>query len=165
MGCPGEDTQLFSLDFSKNINHIRLKFEAQKRIMAPKFFNLLNIFKLNNGLSYSYKHFCLITSKSSVYFHKFLILIPQRADRIKTTITESWSNWSHGPQPCLTQWNYEPCRVGPLKTDGSWWRVLTKRGPLEKGMANHFCIPALRTPWTVWKGKKIWHWKKNSSGQ
>ena len=21
--------------------------------------------------------------------------------------------------------------------DGSWWRVLTKRGPLEKGMVNH----------------------------
>ena len=30
--------------------------------------------------------------------------------------------------------------------DGSWWRVLTKRGPLEKGMANHFSILALRTP-------------------
>ena len=39
--------------------------------------------------------------------------------------------------------------------DRSWWRVLTKRGPLEKGMANHFRILALRTPWTVWKGKKI----------
>ena len=39
-------------------------------------------------------------------------------------------------------------------TDGSWWRVLTKCGPLEKGMANHFSILALRTPWTVWKGKK-----------
>ena len=24
-------------------------------------------------------------------------------------------------------------------------------------MANHFSILALRTPWTVWKGKKIWH--------
>ena len=36
--------------------------------------------------------------------------------------------------------------------DGSWWRVLTKCGPLEKGMANHFSILALRTPWTVWKG-------------
>ena len=24
--------------------------------------------------------------------------------------------------------------------------VLTKRGPLEKGMANHLSIPALRTP-------------------
>ena len=35
--------------------------------------------------------------------------------------------------------------------DGSWWRVLTKCGPLEEGMANHFSIPALRTPWTVWK--------------
>ena len=26
-------------------------------------------------------------------------------------------------------------------------------------MANHFSILALRTPWTVWKGKKIWHCK------
>ena len=38
--------------------------------------------------------------------------------------------------------------------DGSWWRVLTKRGPLEKGMANHFSILALRTPWAVWKAKR-----------
>ena len=30
--------------------------------------------------------------------------------------------------------------------DGSWWRVLTKCGPLEKGMANHFSILALGTP-------------------
>ena len=27
--------------------------------------------------------------------------------------------------------------------DGSWWRVLTKCGPLEKGMAKHFSILAL----------------------
>ena len=27
--------------------------------------------------------------------------------------------------------------------DGSWWRVLTKRGPLENGMANHFSILSL----------------------
>ena len=44
---------------------------------------------------------------------------------------------------CLTQWNYEPCRVGPPKTDESWWRVLTKRGPLGKGMENHL----LFLPW------------------
>ena len=29
---------------------------------------------------------------------------------------------------------------------GSWWRDLTECGPLEKGMANHFSILALRTP-------------------
>ena len=29
-------------------------------------------------------------------------------------------------------------------------------------MANHFSILALRTPWTVWKGKMIWYWKRNS---
>ena len=41
------------------------------------------------------------------------------------------------------------------KTDRTWQRVLTKCGPLEKGMANRFRILALRTPWTVWKGKKM----------
>ena len=74
------------------------------------------------------------------------------------------SFWSHEPQPCLTQWNYEVCCVGPSKTDGSWWRVLTKHGPLEKGMANHFSTLALRTPWTAWKCKKTGHWKMNSPG-
>ena len=86
---------------------------------------------------------------------KPLNLIHQKADRMKTTITENWPNWSQGPQPCLTQWHYEPCCVGPPKTDGSWWRVLTKHGPLEKEMANHFSILALRIPRTVWKGKIV----------
>ena len=35
---------------------------------------------------------------------------------------------------------------GPPKTGGSWWRGLTECGPLEKGMANHCSILALRTP-------------------
>ena len=80
------------------------------------------------------------------------------------SITNSRS-WSHGPQPCLTQWNYEPCCVGPPKMDRSWWRALTKRAPLEKGMTNPFSILTLRAPWTVWKGQKIGHWKMNSPGQ
>ena len=37
-----------------------------------------------------------------------------------------------------------PCRA--TQDDGSWWRVLTKFGLLEKGMTNHFSILALRTP-------------------
>ena len=36
------------------------------------------------------------------------------------------------------------CRA--TQDDGSWWRVLTKCGPLDKGMANYFRILALRTP-------------------
>ena len=43
--------------------------------------------------------------------------------------------------------------VGQPKKGGSWWRDLTECGPLEKGMANHFSILALRTPWTVWKSE------------
>ena len=36
--------------------------------------------------------------------------------------------------------------VGPPKMDRPGWRVLTKCGPLEKGLANRFSILALRTP-------------------
>ena len=43
---------------------------------------------------------------------------------------------------------YKLCHVGPHKTDGSGWRVLTICGPLEKGMVNHVSILALKTPWT-----------------
>ena len=35
----------------------------------------------------------------------------------------------------------------------------------EKGMENHFSILALRTPSTVWKGKKIGHWKMYFPGR
>ena len=54
-------------------------------------------------------------------FHKPLILIHQRMDRKKTTITENLSNLLDGPQPCLTQWNYEPHLVGP--TQDRWVMV------------------------------------------
>ena len=43
---------------------------------------------------------------------------------------------------------------GPPKMDGSWWRFLTKCGPLEKGIANHFSILALRTPMNSMKRQK-----------
>ena len=59
----------------------------------------------------------------------------------------------------------KPCCVGPPKMDRSWWRGMTECGPLEKEMANHFSIFASRTPWTVQKGKKIGHWKMNSTGR
>ena len=37
---------------------------------------------------------------------------------------------------------------------GSWWRGLTERGPLEKGMANHFSIlqySCLENPMNIMK--------------
>ena len=106
--------------------------------------------------------FTLSQSVSSGSFHK--PLLHQRAARLKTTITENWPIWSRGPQPCLTQGNYESCHVGPPKMDGSWWRVLKKHDPLEKGIANHFSLLGLSIPWTVWKGKKIGHWEMISPG-
>ena len=42
----------------------------------------------------------------------------QRADT-ETTITENSAVLSQGPEPWLTQWNYEPCRAGPPNTGRS----------------------------------------------
>ena len=56
------------------------------------------------------------------------------------------------------------CNPVPLNEKDIFFGHLTKCGPLEKKMANHFSIPAFRTPWAVWKGKKIGHWKMNSPG-
>ena len=57
-----------------------------------------------------------------------------------------------GPQPCLTQRN-QAMPAGQPKTGGATQdgRVMVERsdragGPLEKGMASHFSILALRTP-------------------
>ena len=63
----------------------------------------------------------------------------QRADRLKTQ--SQLANLITRTTACLTK----PCRMGPPKTDRSWWRGLIECGPLEKGMANHFSILALRT--------------------
>ena len=88
--------------------------------------------------------------------------------------TRGQTHWNHthrklvnlitlGPQPSLTQWN-QAMPMGQPKTGGSWCRGVTECGQLEKGMANHFSILALRTPWTVWKGKMIAYQKRNSPG-
>ena len=65
---------------------------------------------------------------------------------METTITEHKPNWSLGSQPRQTQWNYKPCSVESNKMEGLQWRVPTKHGPVEKGMANHFTMLALRMP-------------------
>ena len=108
--------------------------------------------------------FPLSQSLPSESFHKPLILLYQGADRLKTTITET-TNLLTWITALSNSMKLEPIHVGPPKTDGSWWRVLTKCSPLEKGMAKHFSILALRTPGTVWKGKKIKQWKVNSPGR
>ena len=85
--------------------------------------------------------------------------------RVRHDLVTNWLGSFPLESLCLAQWNYKPGHVGSSKTDGSWWRVLTKRGPLEKGIADHFSILGLRTLWTEWKGKKIGHWKMNTAGQ
>ena len=55
-----------------------------------------------------------------------------------------------------------PCRI----TQEGWVMVESsdKTRSTGEGNGNHFSILALRTPWTVWKGKKIGHRKMNSPG-
>ena len=87
-------------------------------------------------------------------FHKPLILIHEGRQN-KNHNHRKLAKLTTWVKPCLTQWNYEPCPLRLSRMDRWWWRVMTKRGSLEKGMANHFSIFALRSSWRVWKGKKI----------
>ena len=66
----------------------------------------------------------------------------------------------------LTQWKYDPCRVGPPKAEESWWRVLTLHGPWSPGEGNskplkHSC---LENPMNSMKRQKDMNWKMNSPG-
>ena len=70
----------------------------------------------------------------------------------------------HGSQPChgegayIAQWNWAMlCKA----TQVGWIIVKSsdKMWSIGEGMVNHPSILALRIPWTVWKGKKIWHQK------
>ena len=88
---------------------------------------------------------------------------PTFSDRLKLQ-SQTTSQSDHMDHSSVLLSAIKPCHVGPPKMSMSWWRSLTECGPLEKGMANHFSILALRTPWTVWKGQKIGHWKMNSPG-
>ena len=70
--------------------------------------------------------------------------------------------WSTALSNSVKLWTM-PCRA----TQDGWDMVKSsdKMGSIGGGMANYFSVLALRTPWRVWKGKKIGHWKMNSPGQ
>ena len=51
-----------------------------------------------------------------------------------------------------------PCRA---IQDG---QVMMERSDDGEGMVSQFNIPALRTPWTVWKGKSISYWRMRPLG-
>ena len=83
-------------------------------------------------------------------FHKPLILIHQRADRMKTKLTKL-TTWMAALSNSVKLWAM-PCRATQDK------RVMVessaKCGPREKGMGNKFSSLDLRTPLKVWKSKK-----------
>ena len=115
-------------------------------------------------------------------FHKPIILLHQRADRMETQLRKPTKliTWITALSNSVKLWAM-PCRatqdVMVDSSDKTWssgegngkplqcavhWRrdqqTSSVCGPLEKGMASHFSILALRTPWTVWKGKTTGHW-------
>ena len=92
---------------------------------------------------------------------------------------ENWKfqfiHYSVNSSSCITAllWQSSLCdslklwamHAGLPRTDGSQCRVLIKRGPLGEETTTHSRILAKRTPWTIWKGKKIWHQNMSPPGK
>ena len=120
---------------------------------------------IRKQLSFFIFHFILGYSQylPSGSFCKPLILTHQRVDRMKTTVTTTkltkLITWTIALSNSMKLW-----AIMCSATQEGWVTVESseKCGPLKKkGKANDFSILALRTPRTVWKGKKIGHWKMN----
>ena len=80
-----------------------------------------------------------------------MILEPKKTTSVTaSTLWITVLSWQRVLCNSVKQWA-KPCRATQDR-----WRVLTKRGPLEEGMANHSSFLAGRTPWKVWK-----EWKTN----
>ena len=71
--------------------------------------------------------------------------VHQRADTLKP-YSQKTSQSNHTRTTALSNSMKLSHACGATKMGGSWWRDLTECGPLEKGMANHFSVLALRTP-------------------
>ena len=97
------------------------------------------------GVAQSQTKLKWLSSSSSIPF----------TDLVNIKVIYSKPNWSHGSQPCLTQWNYQACCARSPKTDGSWWRVLIKCGPLEKkGNGKPLQYSCLENPMNSMKRQK-----------
>ena len=69
----------------------------------------------------------------------------QRGDTLKP-YSQKMNQSNHTRTTALSNSMRLSHALGTPKMGGSWWRDLTECGPLEKAMANHFSILALRTP-------------------
>ena len=141
-----------------------------------------SVFSLQTQSSFAHTHDYMTVPKMCIYDKDHFISSYKTANAVnnlakikKTKLSFSFP-LEHGKKIAITCWEYsifhfllishssfgnlsaqtdKPCSVEPHQMDRSWWRGLTECGPLEKGMANHFNIPALRTTWTVLKCKMI----------
>ena len=69
----------------------------------------------------------------------------QRADTLKP-YSQKTNQSNHTRTTALLNSIKLSHACGATQDGWAWWRGLTKCGPLEKGMANHFSIVALRSP-------------------
>ena len=102
---------------------------------------------------------CLSHQEASISLLSFSIRKTENHSYRKLT---SLITWTTAFSNSMKLWAM-PCRATQDR------RVMVesseKMWPTGEGNGKPLCILALRTPWTVWKGKKIGHWKMNSPGQ
>ena len=97
------------------------------------------------------------TLKSLLQHHSWKALILQCSAFFMVQLSHPYV--TTGKTIALNRWTFVGIVMPLLFNMLSRLVVSDKCGPLEKGMANHFSILALRITWTVWKGYSPWSCK------
>ena len=167
--------------------------KGQPRARQSCFFPLL-YFAFSHYNAYSwischvlFKPFCII-----MHIHEHLVMywqnvVHRRRERQTTSVFLPWEpheSESEVAQSCPTLCDPMDCSLPGSSVHGilqarilEWVAISFSRGssrPRDRTWVSCTGVrcfnlwatrEALRTPWTVWKGKKIGYWKRNSSGR
>ena len=106
--------------------------------------------------------------------HKPLILIHQRTDRSKTIIPQS-PEWKPQSQKANQNDHMDHSHLElneamshAMQGHPNGWVIVESSDTTwftREGNANHSSVLASRMPWTIWKGKKMWHQKMIPPGE
>ena len=162
-------SELLSVIIMKGLSVSSKAFSASIRMILFVCVSIIWLIKLINELHWLI-FICGTTlalwdkSRLAMVYNPFSMLLDSVSTSVLSFSIKGQTDWKPKSQKTKQSDHMDHCLSGSMnlwampcratKRDRSWWTFLTKRGPLQKGMANCFSILALRTHEQYEKAKR-----------